>query len=301
MLIGVDWGTSRLRAYLIDDGGKAVDTITADKGLLRVPAGGFEAVLAETIAPWRDAAPGAPILMSGMVGSRQGWEEVPYAGLPATLDDLAAGTLTVDAPSLGDDVAIVPGVAAAQASDWADVMRGEETEIFGVLAARGEASATFVLPGSHSKWVTVEKGAITGFRTYMTGELFEALSKHTILARMMDRDGGDPRAFRRGLEAASELGAPGELIQRFFNIRAETLFGRLAPEDGAGFLSGLLIGTEIATAAHGLTKVVVVGAAGLAERYADALTAFGIEAERAEASAAALGLSAIARRRVRVR
>lgn len=297
MQIGVDWGTSRLRAYLIDDQGAVVDALESDKGLMRVEAGGYGKVLAEVIAPWRAKAPRAPVLMAGMVGSRQGWVEAPYAPLPTTLDDLADATVAVDAPEIGD-VAIVPGVAAGTEGDgWADVMRGEETEIFGAMAMLGVGSGTFVLPGSHAKWVDVVDGAIVAFRTFMTGEVFDAVAKHTILSRMMGEGGDRPDAFARGLAAARDLGAPGDLLTRLFSIRAETLFGRLTPEDAPEFLSGLLIGAEVAAGARDADKVIVVGAAGLAARYGTALQAAGVAVVNAPPHAAARGLALLAARR----
>ena len=297
MRVAVDWGTSRLRAYLLDEGGAVAATTESDKGLMQVPAGGYAAVLAEAIAPWREAYGDRPVLMSGMVGSRQGWVEVPYVGLPASLDDLAKGTVVVEADGFSD-LAIVPGIAAGTEGDvWADVMRGEETEIFGVLAALGRTGGTFVLPGSHAKWVRVKDGAITGFETFMTGEVFEALARHTILSRMMPLGERRPEAFARGVTAARGLGAPGTLLTRLFNIRAETLLGRLEEADAADFLSGLLIGAEVEAASRGVDEVIVVGAAGLAARYLDALGQMGIAAVNAPPHAAAAGLKLIMERR----
>ncbi len=299
MPVAVDWGTSRLRAYLLDEAGAVAASLEADKGLMQVPPGGYAAVLAEAIAPWREAAGDMPVLMSGMVGSRQGWVEVPYVGLPATLDDLAAGTVPVEAPGFAD-LAIVPGVAAGtDGAGWADVMRGEETEIFGVLEGLGRGDGVFVLPGSHAKWVRVEGGAITHFETFMTGEVFEALSKHTILSKMMPLGKASPAAFARGVAAAQGLAAPGELLTRLFSIRAETLFGRLDEADAADFLSGLLIGAEVLAGARAVREVVVVGAAGLAARYLTALEQLGIGAVNAPPHAAAAGLKLIAQRRAR--
>jgi len=295
-IVAVDWGTSRLRAFLLGPDGAVRGRVAADSGIMTVPEGGYEAILRETVAPLREGAPDAPILMSGMVGSRQGWIEAPYVPLPATADDLAAATVGVAAPSVGR-VAIVGGVAAGlDGSAPADVMRGEETEVFGALAALGETGGTFVLPGTHAKWVRVERAAIVAFRTFMTGEVYAALSRHTILSRMMEPDADDPDAFLRGVAAARGLGAAGDLLARLFTVRAETLFGRLAPSSAASFLSGLLVGAEVASAAAGVDRVVVVGAAALAQRYRAALGAFGVAADAAPADAAARGLHLIAAR-----
>ncbi|GAB5377167.1 MAG: hypothetical protein AcusKO_36290 [Acuticoccus sp.] len=275
------------------------DTLAADKGLMQVPAGGYGAVLAEVLAPWRARAGDAPILMSGMVGSRQGWVEAPYASLPARIEDLAAATVAVDAPGFAD-LAIVPGLAAGtDGTTWGDVMRGEETEVFGALAELGRRDATLVLPGSHAKWVRVKDGAVVSFETFMTGEVFDALARHTILSKMMPLGGDDAASFARGVAAGRELDAPGRLLTRLFNIRAETLFGRMEEAGAADFLSGLLIGAEVAAAAGDAREVVVVGAAGLAARYRSALDQMGIAAVAAPPQAAATGLRLIAAARAR--
>ena len=296
MLIGVDWGTTRLRAYLIGADGEAVARTESGEGLMNVPADGFEAVLARAVGGWLDDAPGSPILMSGMVGSRQGWREAPYVGVPADLAALAAAAVPVDAPALGD-VAIVPGVATGDGprpDGWADVMRGEETEVMGALAVLGRTDATLVLPGTHSKWVTVAGGAITHFRTYMTGDVYAAVGGHTILARMLGTDRGDRAAFARGLAAARGLEAPGDLLTRLFSIRAEGLMGRLGDDAAASFLSGLLIGAEVGSGAASVGEAVIVGTSALAQRYATALEAAGVAVVTAPEGCAARGLALIA-------
>jgi len=185
MLIGVDWGTTQLRAYLVGADGEVVARSRSSAGLANVANGGFEAALLDAIADLRGEAPHAPVLLSGMVGSRQGWVEAPYVAAPAGLDDLAAAVVGLDAPSLGQ-VALVPGVAMGMdGGTLADVMRGEETQVMGALDGLGRASGTLVLPGTHSKWVRARDGMIRNFRTYMTGDVYGAVGRHTILSRMM--------------------------------------------------------------------------------------------------------------------
>lgn len=295
MLIGVDWGTTRLRAYLVGDDGSPVARRETDDGLTGVASGGFAAVLERAVGGWlADVPRGTPVLLSGMVGSRQGWVEAPYVGVPATLADLAREAVLVEAGALGD-VAIVPGVVVGEdGGEWADVMRGEETEVFGAVAALERTDAMLVLPGTHSKWVTVADGAITHFRTYMTGEVYAAIGSHTILARMLGRDKGDKRAFAYGLAAARELSEPGDLLTRLFTIRAEGLMGRLGDDAAASFLSGLLIGAEVASGGAGVSEAIIVGAAQLAERYATAFDGAGITSTVAPRDCAARGLAMIA-------
>lgn len=298
MLIGVDWGTTHLRAYLVGDDGAVRGRIRSPAGLMNVPAGGFEAALADAIAPLRAEAPDAPVVMSGMVGSRQGWVEAPYVAPPADLAALAAAAIRVEAPTVGD-VSLIPGVAVGMdGATWADVMRGEETEILGALDLLGLTGATLVLPGTHSKWVRVENGAIRHFRTYMTGDVYGAVSRHTILARTMG-SGGDAEGFARGLAMARELGGAGDLLTRLFTIRAEGLMGRIADDAAPDVLSGLLVGAEVASGAGEAREVVLVGASDLASRYATALGEFGVEVIVAPQEAAARGHALVARERAR--
>jgi 2-dehydro-3-deoxygalactonokinase len=190
-LIGVDWGTSAFRAVLLDAAGNILDRRSGPHGIMTVTDGDFARVLSTQIGEWLNRAR-VPVIMSGMIGSRQGWMEAPYVSAPAGLADLAAALLPV--PLDAADVRIVPGVAVA-ATSMRDVMRGEETQIFGALATSGATDGRFVLPGTHSKWVAVEGGRIAAFSTYMTGEIFAACRKHTILGRLMEEGGSSPGAF----------------------------------------------------------------------------------------------------------
>jgi len=266
MLIGVDWGTTHLRAHLLEDDGTVLATTRAERGLMKVPPGGFEAALGEAVADLRHSAPDAPVVMSGMVGSREGWVEAPYVPVPADLAAIAARTVRVDAPSVGE-VWLIPGVAVGMDGNaWADVMRGEETEVLGAVAASGIADGTFVLPGTHSKWVQVENGTIAGFRTYMTGDVYNAVGWHTILSRT-HRGTWDPAAFEAGLDMARELVSPGDLLTRLFTVRAEFLMGRLLDTETLATISGLLVGAELLSGARDARSVTIVGTSELAHNY----------------------------------
>ena len=257
-LIAIDWGTSSFRAMLATADGIVLGTVANTSGILSVHDAQFAAVLQSAIQPWLSTQGDLPVVMSGMIGSRQGWCEAPYIACPAPLKDLAAAAIRLTPAMTGlPHVAIIPGVVSRDASGHPDVMRGEETQIFGALARLGIDAGTFVLPGTHAKWVTVAGGAITGFSTYMTGEVFAALKDHSILGRLM-RDGGPPDAtpsatgFERGLAAAAKAkGGPGALLRHIFSARTLGLFDELAPDEIGDYLSGLLIGSEICDAAAG--------------------------------------------------
>ncbi len=289
-LIAVDWGTSSFRACLLSPSGEVLDQIEAPDGILSVGEEGFEATLLRHIGPWR--APARPIAISGMITSRNGWVETPYVDLPAGRRELA-GALTLHQLADGGEVHFVTGVMQRD-GDRFDIIRGEECQVVGALLG-GAADGLFVLPGTHSKWVAVEDGRIARFSTYMTGELFAALRGHTILGRLMTPGPFARDAFLAGAAAGRETG--GALLRELFQLRTRTLFGRLAAEDGADYLSGLLIGHEIADALRhrdGGGAVTIVGRSDLAERYETALREAGCEVRRTGPNLAALGVFAIA-------
>jgi 2-dehydro-3-deoxygalactonokinase len=178
-LIAVDWGTSSLRGALLDGDGAVLEEVSAPAGILSVPAGGFAAVFQQHFAHWQQDS-GAPSLICGMAGSRQGWQEAPYCACPAGFADIASRLLWIEPGR----VALVPGLSCEEGG-VPDVMRGEETQVFGALDLLGLQDALLVLPGTHSKWVQVSAGKIAQFRTFMTGELYALLRQHSILARTM--------------------------------------------------------------------------------------------------------------------
>lgn len=287
-MIGVDWGTSSFRAFRIQ-GAHVSEKVASVKGALAVPPGGFAQVLGDEIGPW--LANGEDrVLMSGMVGSRQGWAEAPYLGCPAGAGELAGALLAV--PFADASVAIVPGVQDRDPDGVPEVMRGEETQLVGVIAAIGREDALVCLPGTHSKWATVEGGRISGFRTHMTGEVFAALRGHTILGRTMREAPTDTQAFLRGVTRA---GQGGGLLHHLFGVRTLTLFSELPENEAASYLSGLLIGHEIAAAAPART-VHLVGAPSLCALYRAALEQRGVPAVIAPPDVAAVGLAMIAER-----
>lgn len=289
-MIGVDWGTSRLRAALLDEGGAVLARTTADRGILAVEPGGFAEALMEALGGL--AAPnGLPIVLSGMITSRQGWHELDYLHCPADAAALADSLHRIEEPGLGP-LHFVTGLSHRAPDGLPDVMRGEETQIVGQPGLRG--GEVVVLPGTHSKWVAVEDGAITRFRTFMTGELFAVLERQSILGRLIEPGPEDTAAFARGVA----IGLAGRgLLGRLFSARTLPLLGDLAGSGVADYLSGLLIGTEIAeaVAAERPEAVVVVGSDALAGRYARALDQAGLAHRPGDPDAAFRGQWQIAR------
>jgi len=291
-LIGVDWGTSNFRAFLLTASGAILDRRSGPHGIMTVSEGRFAQTLAAGIGDWLSEGR-LPILMSGMIGSRQGWVEAPYVATPLGIGDLAAGLARV--PFDAAEVRIVPGLKTSDDAAH-DVIRGEETQIFGALRSLGIESGRLLLPGTHSKWVTVEQSRVTAFATYMTGEIFAAAREHTILGRLMQEGTPSGGAFLRGVAQGAWPGSPGALLHRLFGVRTAGLFGDIAGVDLADYLSGLLIGAEIADQGQrdgGMVQIIASDA--LAERYRSAAASLGIEAEIVPSESIVGGYIAIAR------
>ncbi|PNS08538.1 2-dehydro-3-deoxygalactonokinase [Solilutibacter silvestris] len=286
-LIGGDWGTSNLRLFRFDAGGAVLETREAARGVLAVTDGGFEAELATLLGDWLDSGR-ARILLSGMIGSRQGWREAPYVACPADAAAIALQSLAV-ASALGE-IRILPGVQVERGDGCLDVMRGEETQIFGVTMRDGGAQLV-VTPGTHSKWVRVKGGRIVDFATYMTGELYALLKTHSILGRLIEGDAHDDAAFAAGVQRALDEPALSKLL---FSARSEGLFGRIAPTALSAYLSGLLVGAEVQAALRdgSAGRVTVIATPQLARNYLAALALAGIDdvevMDGAQASAAGL-------------
>ncbi len=290
-MIGLDWGTTSLRAYRLGPDGTVLTRRETPRGILSIEPGGFPAAVHAVAGDWLEAG-ARRVLICGMAGSRQGWQEAPYVPCPANLDALAEATITV--PFRDVEVRIIPGLSCRDGSGVPEVMRGEETQILGAVLGAGDA--TVCLPGSHSKWAHLAGGAVTGFTTHLSGEAFAALGQHTILARMMDiaapyHAGG----FARGVARAKQRGG---LLHHLFGVRAAALFDEMEEDESASFLSGLLIGHEVAAALEDgvAPPVILIGAERLTSRYGAALDAFGIPHRVADHDAAARGLHLIAQR-----
>jgi 2-dehydro-3-deoxygalactonokinase len=297
-LVSVDWGTSAFRARLAAADGSALDAVGAEVGATGLASGAHEAFLEAQIGGWMRRFPGLPIVMSGMVGSRQGWVEAPYVSCPAGAAEIAAAMTTIPATLLGR-VVVVPGLSARDARGAPDVMRGEETQILGALSASGRADGLFVLPGTHSKWARVEAGRIVDFATFMTGEVFATLKDHSLLGRLMAPPIDAASAadgFARGLAAAAALERPGDLLHAIFMTRTLGLFDEAPAHALADYLSGLLIGAEILAGAQGAREAFVVGSPALTARYRAAGDALGIAFAPAPGNCATLGQIALLER-----
>jgi 2-dehydro-3-deoxygalactonokinase len=252
-----------------------------------VPAGGFPEAFQACFGDWMK--PSMLCLISGMAGSKQGWREAPYCACPAGFDAIAAQLKWVEPGR----IAIAPGLSIDR-TGVPDVMRGEETQIFGALQLLGLDNARLVLPGTHSKWVTVSSRKVTDFSTWMTGEFYALLRQHSLLARMMPETdpAPDSAAFDQGV--AHALAGPG-LLNTAFSTRTLSLFNRMAANALPSYLSGLVIGEELKSQQLPRGEpVVVMGAEALTARYEQALAQLGVPVQRVGAGATWRGLRAIA-------
>ncbi len=285
-MIGVDWGTTSLRAYRMTEAGQIIARASAPSGVLQVAPGDFPNVLRTIIGDWL-ADGETRVLLSGMVGSRQGWLEAPY--LPCPTNAAAIGAALTKIPFAGAEILLVPGLSDRDEAGTPEVMRGEETQIIGAIDQIG-SSGLICLPGSHSKWAQTEGGRIVSFRTYFSGEAFAALRGGTILGRMMDDAPHDAAAFARGVARSAD---GGHLLHQLFGVRSLALFGELGSNQTASYLSGLLIGHEVRAALLPGMNVHLIGAAPLCALYAATIAACGARARVLDEDAAAHGLARI--------
>lgn len=295
--IVIDWGTTTFRAVLVGSDGRVRDSIETARGISILPAGAHEAELMTHIGPWLTVHGPMPIYALGMITSRNGWVEVPYVACPASLEDLAAGTIRRHL-SNGSRITFLAGINDPARRPFADVMRGEETQIVGCSL---DQEATVVLPGTHSKWARIASGRIAGFQTFVTGELFALFSVHSFIAKAAPASGSENmEAFDRGVTEALEGSAEAESLPTLiFSCRTGMLANKLAPAEIRDYVSGLLIGHEFARAhtcgwAKPGDEILVVGNDGLNARYSRAARLAGLEVRDGGEDAGLHGALAIA-------
>jgi 2-dehydro-3-deoxygalactonokinase len=312
-LIALDWGTTSLRAYRLGEDGAVLDKRGLPWGIMNLPvvegdfsrAAGFAKAFDEACGDWLHSNPATPLIAAGMVGSAQGWREASYVEIPLAVADVGKQLTRVDLGA-GRTLHIVPGLL--QRAGLPNVIRGEETQVVGALDTwQGSDEVLIGLPGTHSKWIRVQGNAqnrtMTHFDTFMTGEVYAALSQHTILGRTMEhREQSDPAAFERGLRVASSEDGRAGVLSNVFSSRTLGLVGQLGATSQPDYLSGLLIGHEIAAlkatrADAGCTAephIILIGDDKLCARYHTALNVYGLSRIDIAAQATERGLWKIA-------
>jgi len=287
VFIAGDWGTSRLRLYLCDAGGNVLARGEGEGASVPDCAARFAAA----VAPWDKAHGILPAILGGMVGSTIGWREVPYLKCPAKPSAIAAAALRFDVDGRG--IAILPGLTCRGKTGAPDVMRGEETQILGALRLHpnlAKGRHLLCMPGTHAKWVLAADGAVTQFQTALSGELFELLRRHSVLAR--DSGDVDPQspAFALGLDFARQ-NRKADLLYLLFSARSRVVTGEMAKTDAASYLSGLILGKDIATAMALFEfdgPVQLICTAALAALYGKALGAYDVKSAAIDGDRAAL-------------
>lgn len=278
-MIAIDWGTTNCRASLLAEDGSELDTRRAPEGAGGLQASEFEAVFERLVSGWPDL----PVWICGMAGSRQGWREAPYLSCPAKLSDLGCQISRIKTTS-GRPVRIVPGLLYRDKRNNCDIMRGEETQIAGLLAKQNDFSGLAILPGTHCKWADIQDGMVLRFQTFLTGELYSLLAtasilRHSVSAHEADISADHP-AFLEGFSDVISGYVP--LVSGLFQIRTQDVLNGAQKDDSAARLSGLMIGAEFAAAKSGgwldnVQDSYIIGGRGLTPLYAKACELVGLK------------------------
>ncbi len=284
---GIDWGSSSFRAYKFDEMGCVTDTVSSSAGIKTIVDQNFEVVLHSAIGHWLEA--GDEVLLSGMITSRHGWIETPYLECPVKLERLYDNAVS---HSLSHQVRalFLPGVCVR--SPAADVMRGEELQLYGAL---NHDEQVVVLPGTHSKWASLSQGVLKEFRTVITGELFDLLRNQSLVGALATSDQWVESSFVHGVR---EGYSSENIITRLFSARSSVLLEQLEANAVHSYLSGLLIGNEISEMDTMLNAnpVMLVGSESLVASYLCAFNALSIAAMSEKAPSAAEGFSKLIKR-----
>lgn len=293
--VAVDWGTSSFRLWLIGEDGSILAERRSGEGMTTAAQTGFAKVL-QTHLDAISAPDAIPVIVCGMAGARQGWVEAGYIDTPTSLAAILTGAVSV--PGQSRDVRILPGLAQ-RSQQVPDVMRGEETQLLGAIAADAKGEQLVCMPGTHSKWVRALDGQVTGFSTFMTGELFDVITKHSILSHAVAGAAempADTKAFEAALRTA--LDKPALVTNLLFTARSGQLLNGLTAAGAQALISGTLIGAEIAgvLASAGQDAAITLVASGrLQALYEDAFRTLSLNYKTIDADAAVRrGLSAAA-------
>lgn len=274
-LIAVEWSTAQVRARRLRRDGHTLDTQVETVRLADLGRAEIVEQVDRLRARWPDVR--GPLLLSGMIGSAMGWEEIARVDCPASPDAIVDGAA---ARSIGGHAVIfLPGLACKQRFGDPDVLRGEEVAAIGALEhARGRAGLLLLVPGMHGKWLTHDGVRVTQFHTSMTVELYRVLAERSVLAPLMAAEPSEGTAFRDGVARGADGGGLGRLL---FTARSAVQAGRMAASDAASFLWGVLIGADVRenlSLAPG-TACQVAGAPAVAPLFAAAIRQLGGAAE----------------------
>lgn len=288
--IAINWGSTNFRAYLISRDGIVLDSIKTAQGVTKISRGEMVEIADEISRRWPDAT-GA--YAAGMIGSSSGWESVPYCSCPASLADLAHAIQPTKIGAL--QCHLIPGLSGVSPSGTGDILRGEEVELFGLLAADDSLTRgkhMILLPGTHTKWVQVDDGEIRSFFTSMSGELFDRVQEKGLLASIITSGAKPNDIFLAGVELGKQKSSG--FARQLFGVRAQVMLETLHRNDAASYARGILIGAEIS---DGLVQypdtdeclsITLTGNDGLCALYQYALSSFGIASRILDAEPVAI-------------
>ncbi len=296
--VAVDWGSSSFRAWLLGNAGEIIASVETPQGVLSHEGTGFEQTLEQACGDWLKEESHLPVIMAGMVGSRNGWLETQYKTCPLKAIDLADQLQAVD-NQRGWNLFIVPGVCSLGATlgvnNAADVMRGEEVQMFGALSNHQQDSSLVCLPGTHSKWAQSQGESLQSFSTFFTGEMFSLLKEKSSIGAVLSDNNPDPQAFVEGLQFSRQ---PGGFLNHIFSVRARPLTNTWSGGSLAAYLSGIAIGHEFVgamTLFPEQRQLSILGKPELQSLYQLAAEEFGFESSTIDAADAFIkGINIIA-------
>ena len=288
LLITADWGTSSFRAFLVGGNAEVFEKKQAPLGIMKVENKDFAGIFTQLLKDWLSNYPNIPVLMSGMIGSEQGWSLAPHVKLPAGNKELAAALHPVRI-STGRTGYIIPGLKTVGSSGIHDIMRGEETQIVGGFKNKWTNECVLCLPGTHSKWVILKDGVVTNFQTSMTGEVIDVLAGNSILSRLMeDHNIGLNESFAKGINRSIEIGG---LLHHLFAVRSQGFIGKVPKRDLKTYLAGILIGHEIKGMMEiypKLDSITIIGGAKVLKIYEKAFDIFSVDTQLLDGDIAAI-------------
>ncbi|MCY4099896.1 MAG: 2-dehydro-3-deoxygalactonokinase [Rhodobacteraceae bacterium] len=272
--VAIDWGTTNVRFWLMSGKGELLSSKNSPMGMNLIPRDQYENHIVEMVGEWFQPSEPIDVIACGMVGAANGWVEAKYQSIPC-LPVSTEKITRVPTKSPNLEVGIIPGIASYSPNH--DVMRGEETQICGFLGDYPAFEGVLCMPGTHTKWVEIKSGQVIGFKTFLTGELYDVLCKSSILRHSVNTDSWDENEFVSAVETS--LKHPEEITTRLFSIRSESLLGGLQPANATSRLAGFLIGLELAGSKKywGRNNIAIIGSKTLAQNYLKALELIGID------------------------
>jgi 2-dehydro-3-deoxygalactonokinase len=289
--ISCDWGTSALRLRIVDlttmsveaealnyQGISAIYNLWKQSGKQASERLSFyQSVLTGQIGKMEEqlnySLQDMPLIISGMASSDMGMMELSYKEIPVSMNGHDLHVKIIEAAEdFRHRALVISGVKKEN-----DVMRGEETQLIGCLNDGNNEDQLFVFPGTHSKHIMIKNEKAVDFNSFMTGELFEVLSKKSTLSNSVEENtdilsADNLRSFEKGVADSENL----NLLHSLFLVRTNALLTKLSKRQNYFYFSGLLIGTELKELIDIKMPVTVVSDEFIIKLYSTALRKLGI-------------------------